>query len=96
MKKPIQNSIEKIFSLLENSELIQMANELNKISIPEDAFCRKVSKEIYGEVNLVQLIGLGVSLSIELAKRLNDAEDKIISLYEDLAGEDTNRIYWKK
>jgi len=58
------------FEDFSDAELYNLAMELQESTIPEDAGIRKCAKDIFGTVDLVRIIGLGVLLSKELAKRL--------------------------
>ena len=59
-----------------SEQLIQMAQELEMVFIPEDATIRQYAAEIYqidvDEVSLLQMVSLAGNLAGELARRLQE------------------------
>lgn len=55
-----------------NEELFDMVDSLNSFAIGEDALLRRVAKKVFrtDNVNVSQLMSLGVPIATELAKRL--------------------------
>jgi len=62
---------EEVMHQLCNRDLIQIANELSHFIIPEDALCRKVSRQCgLDGMQVLHLIALAPALAKELAFRL--------------------------
>lgn len=73
----IDNTATKYLKSLSETELIQIAEDLQKPVLEADSPLRKATKEIFGEDSMMLRVGIGIPLCKVLA-------DRIISLGENI------------
>lgn len=70
-----------VFIEFTNDELFSMVEELNKGSIIEASKLYDIAAIFYRlpkkQINLIQLIGLGLPLSVELVKRVKELQKNL-------------------
>lgn len=71
----------------DDATLIQLAQELNKTTYPEDGLVRKTVTAMYGDSPMVIIKALGMSIVLNqvLAERLESMKDLVASLEDPLA-----------